>query len=258
MSRLCLSRTPFTTLAFTAALLAAPALAAASSFTVDPMQLNLSRRTTSQLITVTNRSAQELRFEIKAFKWDQDDTGQMRLESTQDIVLFPSLVTIKPGQQQKVRIGTTAQYGPMEASYRIFIEELPAAPSASATGAQVAMRTRIGVPLFLEPTVKPTGGAELTGVTIADGKVSAHLRNTGNTHVMVDSVVLRGSSTSGATFEHKVDGWYLLPGRSQLFDAALTRAECTPSNAVTAQASVNGQTVTATGTVSPSACGGAR
>jgi hypothetical protein len=76
-------------LTIAAAALALPRLGgAAASFTVDPMQLNLSRRTTSQLLTISNESKNDIRFEIKAFKWDHDESGETTLEPTKDIVQF--------------------------------------------------------------------------------------------------------------------------------------------------------------------------
>ena len=112
---------------------AAVALHARASFTVDPMQIQLSSRATSQLVTVTNESTSEIRFEIKAFKWEHDDAGEMKLSGADEIVLFPNLVTVAPHTEQRVRVGTTASYGAREGAYRLFVEEAPPA-SLAGTG----------------------------------------------------------------------------------------------------------------------------
>jgi fimbrial chaperone protein len=234
---------------------AAAVLHARSSFTVDPMQIQLSRQTTSQLVTVTNESASEIRFEIKAFKWAHDDAGEMQLSDASEIVLFPNLVTVAPRAQQRVRVGTTASYGSVEGDYRLFVEELPPASTGTAGAPRVAMRTRIGIPLFLAPA-SPAARAEVSDVRYSNGEMTARVRNTGNMHVMVGTVQFLGAPATGSaqTFDHSVTGWYVLPGRSQVFHVPVTRAECQATGKVTVQARVNDQTLTATGGVTPSAC----
>ncbi len=234
---------------------AAVVLHARAAFTVDPMQIQLSSRTTSQLVTVTNESTTEIRFEIKAFKWEHDDAGEMKLSGANEIVLFPNLVTVAPHAQQRVRVGTTASYGPQEGAYRLFVEELPPASVAGAGGARVAMRTRIGIPLFLAAN-SPSASAQISEVRFSNGDVTARLSNTGNTHIIVGSVQFRGSPATGAaqTFDHATTGWYVLPGRSQVFRVPVTRAECQATGKITVQARVNDQTLTGTGDATPAAC----
>jgi fimbrial chaperone protein len=219
------------------------------------MQIQLSSRATSQLVTVTNESTSDIRFEIKAFKWAHDDAGEMTLSSADEIVLFPNLVTVAPHAQQRVRVGTTASYGAQEGAYRLFVEELPPASVAAAGASRVAMRTRIGIPLFLAAT-SPSASAQVSDVRYGNGEVIARVSNTGNTHVMVGSVQFRGAPATGSTqtFDHSTTGWYILPGRSQVFHVPVTRAECQATGKITVQARVNDQTLTATGDATPSAC----
>ena len=60
-----------------------------SSFTVNPTQVVLTARTMSALLTLRNDSDEALRFELSMFSWDQTDSGEMRLTSSEDIVFFP-------------------------------------------------------------------------------------------------------------------------------------------------------------------------
>jgi len=241
-----------------AALAAASHLMASAAFTVNPMMIRLTARSTSQLLTISNQARQPIRFEIKAFKWDHDESDAMQLEPAADVVFFPNVVTIPAGGQQRVRVGTTAVAGDTERSYRIFVEELPGAPAAGAAAAQVAMRTRIGIPVFLA-AVKPEARAEFQGLGVQDGQLAVRLRNSGNTHLVVDHVELRGlGDASQVAFVRTIPGWYVLPGRARRFETALSPDECRAAKTLTARAVTDGGTVDARATVSASACGGGR
>src|SRR5512141_1630359 len=76
----------------------------ASAFRVTPIQVELSGKS-SALLTLTNESGQPLRFQISAFSWSQAPNGDMQLNPTQDISFFPSLLTLKAGEERKVRVG---------------------------------------------------------------------------------------------------------------------------------------------------------
>src|SRR5262249_24695143 len=184
--------------------------------------------------------------------WDHDESDAMKLEPTGEVTFFPNVVTLAPGKQQKVRVGTTASFGATERAYRIFVEELPA-PNAAAAN-RVSMRTRIGIPVFLEAT-KPTGTAETPETAAENRSVSTKIRNTGNTHVMVDSIEFRGFNQAGqVVFTRTVPGWYVLAGRTRRFAAPVSPEECQSVQRVDAKAVVNGSPLNARADVRPSAC----
>src|SRR3954471_24270896 len=119
-----------------------------ASFSIDPLLVQFDADTKNVVMTITNTSAKEIRFELKPFSWDQTPPdGRMQLTPTTELVIFPPLVTMKPHAVQRVRVGTTAAQGPVEKSYRVMVEELPSgqAPAGAAT---VAVRTRVGLPVF--------------------------------------------------------------------------------------------------------------
>ena len=91
-------------LAICAGLLTSEAVAA--TFTVEPTQIVLSGRKSSVLLTLKNDSAEPLRFELSVFSWSQSPSGEMSLEPTDDIVFFPALLTIAPGESRHVRVGS--------------------------------------------------------------------------------------------------------------------------------------------------------
>src|SRR3954469_13224162 len=111
--------------AFLCAALARPA--GAASFSVDPTLITLSPRASSTLLVVRNESPQPVRLQVSAVAWSQGLEGDMQVQPTEDLVFFPSLFTLEPGQDRKVRVGTTANFGAAEKSYRLFLEQLPPA-----------------------------------------------------------------------------------------------------------------------------------
>src|SRR6476646_1437396 len=211
-------------LAITALLLAPPS-ASASNFTVTPTEVDLSTSATSALVTLRNGSKAPLRFEVTLVSWSEDEHGKMALSPSSQVTFFPKLVELAPGASRNIRIGINAGAArDVERSFRLFIEELPdqSAPTANA----VALRTKVGIPVFVRPA-KPSRTATLESVSVENGKVLARVRNTGNLHISVDTVSVKGTGGSGAvTFTKEGPGWYVLPGTVRIFEVPMTSAEC--------------------------------
>src|SRR4051812_16041595 len=101
--------------------------ARASNFTVNPMSVSLSPSVRSGAVTIKNTSPDELRFQVTAYEWDQDDHGGITLKDTTGLIVFPQLLTLPPGAQRQIRIGTdAAPTTGAELSFRVFFEELQA------------------------------------------------------------------------------------------------------------------------------------
>jgi len=79
----------------------------ASAFHVTPIRVDFDRNTTSTVMTLVNESTEELRFQISVSSWLQNKQGQMQLSPTDDIVFFPALLSLKAGEERKVRVGRT-------------------------------------------------------------------------------------------------------------------------------------------------------
>jgi fimbrial chaperone protein len=197
-----------------------------STFSIDPLMVELDATNRNAVMTITNTSARELRFEIKAFAWDQPKPdAAMQLAATTDVVVFPPLVTLKPKSTQRIRIGTDVPQGTVEKSYRLMIEELPNA-AAPAQGTKVAVRTRIGVPVFLAPG-KSVRSGRIDPVSVTRGVVSVPLTNTGSIHAMVDEVSVRGmSAPDSPVFEEALKGWYVLAGKTRTWTYTIQPAQC--------------------------------
>lgn len=227
--------------------------AVASDFTVSPTQVDLSPEKTSALVVLKNVGKKALRFEVTAFVWSEDEGGEMTLTPTSDLTFFPKLVELGPGLSRNVRIGFGAvSIGNVERSYRLFVEELP--DESNVRASSIAIRTKIGMPVFVRP-LKPARSATIESVTVENGRVRTRVRNTGNLHLNVEGVAMRGLSTAGVqTFSSRADGWYVLPGATRVFEVPLSAAACTGTATIAVEATGHGKSLKSSGVVSASAC----
>src|SRR5438093_1269442 len=158
--------------------------AAASAFKVTPVRVTFSGPS-STLLTLRNDSDEPLRFQISAFAWSQDAKGGIQLGSTDDITFFPVLLTLKPGEERKVRVATTVAAKDVEKTYRIFFEELPPLETPKTSGAQVRILTKMGIPIFVSPA---NGNAEasIDSLKLEKGTLAFDVRNSGNVHFALE------------------------------------------------------------------------
>lgn len=209
-------------------LVAAAATSLASTFTVDPIEITLSRGDSSTSIAITNQSPQKLRLQVSGFAWQQSPSGEMKLTPTDDLVFFPKLLEIDPGDTKRVRVGVTAAQGSLERSYRVFMEELPSLESVIAPKQNtVTLRMKIGVPVFVKPNAAPAASGAVRDAAAGNGALSFDVFNTGNTHFAIQSVHVVGKDASGApVVSNDLSGWYVLAGGSRRFSIPLSKDRC--------------------------------
>lgn len=196
--------------------------ASAATFTVDPTQIFLSGRTGSVLLTLRNESNETLQFQLSVFAWGQSASGEMQLEPTEDIVFFPTLLTLKPKETRRVRVGAATPQDVREKTYRIFVEELP--PVENVAGG-VRVLTKMGIPIFVRP-VKEVATATLTDLRQQEGALRFTLNNAGTVHVVPQSIKVRGLAGSNTAFNQELEGWYVLAGGRREFDMAFPKNAC--------------------------------
>jgi fimbrial chaperone protein len=184
--------------------------ARAGSFQVSPMRIEFgaSRPTTVLRVSNTGAEAVTVQAEVRAWSYagERDVFGD-----TDDVLLNPPIFTIAPGATQFVRVGLRARTAATsEASYRLFLEELPR-PSAP-EGTVVRTLLRISLPVFVP---SPGAAPKLQWRVARDGAAAVLLSatNTGNAHVHVSGISLRPQG--GVAVASKNLAAYLLPGQTR-------------------------------------------
>jgi fimbrial chaperone protein len=205
-----------------AAACALPLIAAAGSFGVSPIRVDLDRGARSAVVEVTNDDQRKLSFQVKLAEWTQDASGQDQHADSSDLIFFPPIFTVEPGEKRIIRVGTKpgAAPGEREKAYRLYIEELPP-PAEPGGGAQLRIALRFALPVFVAPAA-PQKRLAVELARAAPGKVNVRLANQGNQSHKIESVRLRrGNDVVG-----EIPGWYVLAGATRDYTVPVERARC--------------------------------
>lgn len=205
-------------------LLLLPVAARAGDWRVSPIRLDLGRDAKSGAVTVTNDSDDRLQVQMKAFEWTQDAEGKDRYDETGEILFFPRLMILERKEERILRAGIRVPAAAKEKTYRLFIEEIPGPRKAE--GVNVAVAIRFGVPIFVKPLKEEVRG-EVGVLTMSAGVLLVPVKNTGNVHFVVQSVLVRGRNGAGEEiFSRELSGWYLLAGASRGYTTTVPAEAC--------------------------------
>jgi fimbrial chaperone protein len=150
----------------------------------------------------------------------------MQLTPSDDIIFFPSLLTLAPDETRNIRVGPATSFAPTEKTYRIFVEELPPLGTPEQGAAGVRILTRMGIPIFLQPAQAVQRG-RIEGIAVRGGRLSFHVKNTGNVHFVEQAVRVRGFGPAGdKLFEHQLAGWYVLADGFRAHELELPKGTC--------------------------------
>jgi fimbrial chaperone protein len=245
------------TLPLCAGLLFGAGSAQAGNFQVLPVQVDLGPHAQTETLTVRNHGAESTRFQVSVYAWNQGAAGEMELAPTSDVVFFPSMFELGPGEERKIRVGLAVPAGPVEKTYRVFVEELPPLQLQSTPGT-VRVLTRMGMPIFVEPTMTPSAVAaspRIENFRLDKGHLSFDLKNAGSQHVKARGVRLVGRDATGRIrHDEKQPAWYLLAGGLRHYDISLPASDCRAITLLEATLEADGETATATWPVRPAQC----
>ncbi len=205
-------------------LLLAPLDARTGEWRVSPIRLELGGDAKSGVITVYNEAEESLQVQMKAFEWTQDGEGKDRYTETQELIFFPRIMTLGKKENRILRVGIRSPAAKKEKAYRLFIEETPGPRKSD--GVNVAIAIRFGIPVFVKPPKEETKG-EIGKLGMAKGVLSIPVRNNGNAHFVIRSVVAAGENAKGEkVFSRDISGWYLLEGASRIYATEVPKDVC--------------------------------
>jgi fimbrial chaperone protein len=190
--------------------------ASAAELEIDPVRIALSTQQKTAVIVIRNNSNQATTLEAKPVSWSQVDSQDV-YAPTRELLVSPPTFTIPAHGTQTLRAALRRQADPTrELSYRINLQEIPAAPVPGVNGVQVALR--VGLPVFVKSqSGKLAPKAQWSLARNADGNLSVGLHNTGNAHVQVTDFLIQRTTGAEVLAEQRASS-YVLEGQTHVWE----------------------------------------
>ena len=179
--------------------------ARAQSLEISPISIELQPGQTTTTLAVTNWGSDPTVLQMRPFQWGEVN-GAEQLTPTEQLLVSPPITNVPAGETQTFRIVLERPAETTEGSYRLLLDQLPAAALAGA----VRIALRISIPIFAEPeaAVYPDLVWQIEAADKDDVLVAI---NHGSKHVRILNPVL--VEPSGRRFELKRGQTpYILPG----------------------------------------------
>lgn len=184
-----------------------------ANFSITPVRIFFEGSKKTDTVTIKNESTKTGALQINAVAWTQDEKQDNVYLPTEDILFFPKLVEIKPGEEKIIRIGTKIPHSDTEKTYRLFIEEIPDDTQLETTSVKILMK--IGVPIFISP-VKAAPSGVIEKMEFHKGSLMVDVKNEGNVHFIIKTVKIEGKDESGKeVYTTEKAGGYLHHGKSK-------------------------------------------
>jgi fimbrial chaperone protein len=154
--------------------------AQAGGFAVVPLRADLGKNRTSSF-TVTNTEEAKT-FEVRAVGWKQQNRTDS-YEPTNHLLLAPATFRLEKGASQVVRIQLNRPLDADEHTYRIFVDEVPAAKEVRPDNGLKTV-VSMAIPVFVAPASGPIAkGQAALKASLAKDVVKIELRNTGKANL---------------------------------------------------------------------------
>jgi fimbrial chaperone protein len=230
-----------------ACVLAAPAdNATAALFSVSPIRVELDAAHRTSILTFSNSGHENLRMQVRAMQWSMAPDGSWQLAPSDDLIATPELLEIAPGQNVQLRIGSLADPGQSEASYRLLIDELPSlSEDAGEHKPEVKVLTQVSLPVYMEPPVA-TRVPVLRSAIIERGTLKIGIGDDGTQRLDAQGVQLSLADGAGrALLRRSQVANYVLAGSTDYLRVSLPAGMCERAASVTlAWPSMGGVTLT--------------
>lgn len=181
----------------------------AGSILLNKVAISLDARHMVDTIIVRNVGSTPADIQAQAMSWVQEN-GQDIYQPSQDLIVSPPIMRIAPGKQQIMRVGTKRPAANNELAYRVYLQDIT---PATTTPGLVQIRLRLGVPVYVAPTVPVVYQAQWH-LAQKDGNYRLEITNTGNVHIRLLRVRFINPETNQVTGVID-DSLQLLAGQKQ-------------------------------------------
>jgi len=241
--------------------LARPGPAGALELSVSPVRMQLAPTQKSAMLRVGNPNTEPITVQVKVFAWSQNADGLDQLEPTSDLLVFPQMVTIKPGAERNIRVGTMQPRRDVEVVFRLLLEPLITPKAAAAVdeargnrSAQTTIITRTSLPVFVLPAKGLPAPLRVAG-SVAGGKLLLRITNPGTVHALPPAVTMKGySAGEELLLDGESRGWYVLAGATRIETIALPADACVRLRRLVVDLRNGQQAETLTVPVTPDQC----
>ena len=197
--------------------------AIATSLSIDPVRLSISKNTPVQSIKLTNKNEHDIVLQFERNEWKQDQQANNTLIPTQDFIIAPEIVNIPAGKIQLVRIAYQKNLPKnKEKTYRLIMREVIPEnnPNVPYTGSDFALK--VSMPLFIKPDIKLKTQYDWT---ITDNKKEEKptilkISNTGTKHILITKLQFLDTQKK-IVFEQEKLFKYILPKSTATFNVDL-------------------------------------
>jgi len=204
-----------------------PTPALAGTFSISPLRVELSSRTTTGALTLRNQDDSPVVVQAEVMLWEQAG-GEEKLTETRDLLVSPAVVTIPGNGSQLVRVALRRPVdAERELSYRLILTEVPQTASPDFTGLSVALR--LSLPIFIAPVAAAAPALEWSAARSGEGPITLTARNAGNSHARVLSFDVLSAAGSALGSPQNVSA-YILPGQARTWTLENKQNEATSSS----------------------------
>ncbi len=193
----------------------APASPALPRWHITANRLDVAAGNLAADFTIANDDRINERFEVTAYSWNQHDGTDTRRIDVDDVLIFPRLVELAPGESTRVRVGVLRTDPSVEADYRIAVEQL-FDPQPNRSGIHFLLAYNL--PLFIAPE-RRIFNARIVGISARSRRLRITVSNDGNVHAFMATAVVRWRGAS-STYRQP---FYVLPHRTMAFTLVVHR-----------------------------------
>jgi fimbrial chaperone protein len=228
--------------------------ARAEGFQLSPVRLSLTAKEHVASIAVLNPADVPLRIEVRSARLTQNAEGRAALVPSDDLLVFPQLVTIPAHAVRNVRVAATLPAGEREGAYEVVVTEINAFAAPAARRTAIALQMQADIPVFVAPQAERRSAA-IADASVRNRTLAFSVRSDGSVHVVTKDVRVTGEGTGGKpVFAAGLEGGLLLAGGAREYRVALTRAQCGALRAATIRLRANDQDLVRALEIGPDAC----